>query len=92
MKVLRTAVIGLGRIGWAFHVPQAAKHDGFDLVAVVDPLQERLDEAKSEYGVKGYNEYTKLLDALLLPFVILARIFYPILAPSLEVIAWKCTE
>ena len=72
MKVLRTAVIGLGRIGWAFHVPQAAKHEGFDLVAVVDPLQERLDEARSKYGAKGYNEYTKLMDAEKLDLVVIA--------------------
>jgi len=56
MKNLRTAVIGLGRIGWRFHVPQVAQHDGFDLVAVVDPLQERLDEAKAEFGAKGYTD------------------------------------
>jgi len=29
------------------------------------------------------------VDAFLLPFFIVIRMFYPILSPSLEVIAWK---
>ena len=60
MKSLRTAVIGAGRIGWMFHIPQALRHEGFDLVAVVDPLQERLDEVRAEFGVEGYLEYDEL--------------------------------
>ena len=72
MKTLRTAVIGLGRIGWRYHVPQVVQHDGFDLAAVVDPLQERLDEAKSEFGVKGYPDCDELLDAEKLELVVIA--------------------
>jgi len=72
MKVLRTAVIGLGRIGWAFHVPNAAKHDGFELAAVVDPLQERLDEAKAKFGAKGYRDYRSMLDSEKLDLVAIA--------------------
>ena len=72
MRTLRTAVIGLGRIGWQFHVPQIAQHDGFELVAVVDPLQERLDEAKSKFGVKGYTDYDQLLNAEKLDLVVIA--------------------
>lgn len=72
MKVLRTAVIGLGRIGWRFHVPNAARHDGFELAAVVDPLQERLDEAKAEFGAKGYKDYRSMLDSEKLDLVVIA--------------------
>lgn len=72
MKTLRTAVIGLGRIGWKFHVPGVTKHDGFDLVAVVDTLQERLDEARSEFGVKGYTSCDELLEKEKLDLVVIA--------------------
>ena len=72
MKTLRTAVIGLGRIGWQFHVPQILQHDGFDLVAVVDPLQERLDEARSGFGINGYLTYRALLDMEKLDLVVIA--------------------
>lgn len=63
MKTLRTAVIGLGRIGWAYHAPSVARHEGFRLAAVVDPLQERLDEAKAEYSAEGYRDHTTMLEA-----------------------------
>ena len=51
---IRTAVIGLGRIGWEFHLPQVAAHREFELVAVVDPLAERRDEAHDRFGAPGY--------------------------------------
>jgi len=41
-----------------------------------------------EHGVLS-KKYAKLVDAFLLPFFIVIRMFYPILSPSLEVIAWK---
>jgi predicted dehydrogenase len=74
-KVLRTAVIGLGRVGWQFHIPNVLQHDGFRLVAVVDPLPARLAEARQVWGSRGqtglgsegalqtYPDYRALLDA-----------------------------
>ena len=54
MQQLRTAVVGLGRIGWQFHVPQIVQHPGFQLAAVVDPLADRRNEAHAAFGVRGY--------------------------------------
>jgi predicted dehydrogenase len=83
MQVLRTAVIGLGRIGWQFHIPNILRHDGFELVAVVDPLPERRDEALRVWGARGksgsvtnglqaYSDHTALLDAAELDLVVIA--------------------
>jgi len=47
--VLKTAVLGLGRIAWSFHIPQIISHPGFELTAVVDPLPERLREVSEKY-------------------------------------------
>ena len=58
---LRTAVVGLGRIGWQYHLPQITANDGFELVGVADPLQERLDEAKKIFGANGYQDYLEML-------------------------------
>lgn len=69
---LRTAVVGLGRIGWQFHVPEIVKHDNFELAAVVDPLAERLTEAKTEYGVTGYHDYVEMLQIEKPDLVVLA--------------------
>ncbi len=50
-QVLRTAVLGLGRIAWQYHIQAIIKHDGFELIAVVDPLMERRLEAAGEFKV-----------------------------------------
>lgn len=55
MKVLKTAVIGLGRIGWKYHIPEIIKHDEFELTAVVDPLDERCQGAHDELHVRNYH-------------------------------------
>lgn len=62
MKILKTAVVGLGRIGWQFHIPEIIRHEGFELAAVVDPLAERLDEAKAQFNAKGYTDYLEMLN------------------------------
>ncbi len=51
-KVLRCAVIGLGRIGWSFHAPQIAGRDDMVLQAAVDPDEARLKDAQDRFGVK----------------------------------------
>ena len=64
MKKLKIAVSGLGRIGWTYHLAQISSHEGFELAAVADPMQERLTEVKQKYGdgVKGYTSFGELLD------------------------------
>ncbi len=63
-KTLRTALIGLGRIGWGYHLPNITKKPGFEPAAVVDTCPERLEEARQKYGVKGYTDYREMLDAV----------------------------
>ncbi|HHV97864.1 MAG TPA: Gfo/Idh/MocA family oxidoreductase [Clostridiaceae bacterium] len=72
MKKLRTAVAGLGRIGWGYHIPNIIKHEGFELVAVTDPLSERLEEARVNYSVKGYTDFNKLLEEEKLDLIVVA--------------------
>jgi predicted dehydrogenase len=84
MRVLRTAVIGLGRVGWQFHIPNILKHDGFELVAVVDPLSERRSEAQQALvaqgkrrsgangGMRTYPDHAALLDSTELDLVVIA--------------------
>jgi len=63
MQKLRTVVAGLGRIGWQFHLPEIDAHEEFELVGVVDPLEERRHEALARYGAPGYPELQAALDA-----------------------------
>jgi predicted dehydrogenase len=59
-KKLKIAVVGLGRIGWVFHFKQAQQSPLFDLVAAVDPLEERLQEAREAAGCRTYRTYEAL--------------------------------
>ncbi len=72
MKVLNSAVIGLGRIGWQFHIPEIIKDDHYKLVAVADPLEERLSEASNKFGVKGYSSIEELLKKESLDLIVIA--------------------
>lgn len=64
MKRIRTAVVGLGRIGWNTHIPQIMRRqEKFQLTAVVDLSQERLQEAKEKYGVNGYPDIAAMIAA-----------------------------
>ena len=64
MKTLKTAVVGLGRIGWGFHLPAIAKHpEQYALTAVVDVSEERLAEAREKYGVSGYKDIAEMIRA-----------------------------
>jgi predicted dehydrogenase len=44
-------------------VPEVVKHAGFGLLAVVDPLTERLADARNEFSVKGYTCVDEMLES-----------------------------
>jgi len=69
---LRTAVIGLGRIGYKFHVPAILRHPGFKLIAVADPLEERRAEASSAYAIPAFATLDDLLQAVRPELVVIA--------------------
>lgn len=60
-KILRTAVVGLGRIAWERHLKDVDAHPGFRLAAVVDPLEERRSEARERFGAPGFESVENLL-------------------------------
>lgn len=61
--MLKTVLVGLGRIGWRVHLPQILSHDGFTLAGVADSCTDRLEEAKEKYGVSGYVDLKHMLTA-----------------------------
>lgn len=64
MKRYKTLLAGLGRIGWKTHLPAILEHPGFELTAVVDPLEERRAECiQQNPQVRGYAELESALDA-----------------------------
>lgn len=72
-KILRTAVVGLGRIAWSFHLPQICRHEGFELVAVVDPDEKRLLEAREKFHVqKTFTTLESMLTSIRPDLVVIA--------------------
>ncbi len=72
MKRLRTAVVGLGRIGWQYHLPSIIRNKGFDLVAVADPLTERLREAEVQFAVPSFSTLDQLLETVDIDLLVVA--------------------
>ena len=69
---MKTALIGLGRIGWGYHLPQILSHKAYEFCAVVDPSQERLNEAKALHGVDGYTTIGEMLEKAKPELVVIA--------------------
>ena len=53
-NIIRTVLVGLGRIGWSTHLPALLANPGFKVTAVVDPVHERLTECKNKFGISGF--------------------------------------
>ncbi len=65
MKKLNVAIIGQGRSGYDIHGAYLKTDDAkqyFNVVAVVDRLEARREQAKNTWGCDTYCEYTELLD------------------------------
>jgi len=69
---IRIGVAGLGRIGWAFHCREIAKHPQFELAAVQDVKTERLREAEQVYGTRAFRDFSAMLDDARLDVVVIA--------------------
>lgn len=71
-RTLRCVLVGLGRIGWQYHLPNLIEHPGFELVAVVDPDADRCHEAAGKYGILRCHAALEELDVSDLDLAIIA--------------------
>lgn len=60
-KPITTCVVGLGRIGWNHHAKLMHAHPGFEVVACVDPLEERRREAEEAFGCATFADLKDFL-------------------------------
>jgi predicted dehydrogenase len=74
MDKIRCAVIGMGRSGKDIHARFISEElsDRFELVAVVDPLPKRRENAKTVFGCDTYADYSQLFDRNDIDLVIIA--------------------
>ncbi|HWL54606.1 MAG TPA: Gfo/Idh/MocA family oxidoreductase [Chthoniobacteraceae bacterium] len=65
---LKTVILGLGRAGWRLHLLPMQQHGGFEIIGVVDPEEDRCQEAAQACGAVRYaslDEALKRSDAVL---------------------------
>lgn len=61
-RKLRIGIVGLGRIGWQFHCRTVGSHPDWQLVAAVDPAEDRRLEAEQTYGCRSFADLDAMLD------------------------------
>lgn len=63
MQIIRTAIVGQGRSGRDIHGAYLSQDaERYKIVAVADPLPERRERARAEYGCDTYPDCALLLD------------------------------
>ncbi len=83
---LRAAVIGQGRSGYSIHVhSMSLLPELYEIAAVADPIQERVDEAVEQTGCAGYTDYKEMLAAGGFDFVVNASPSHLHVPVSLEI-------
>jgi len=61
MRKIKTAILGQGRSGRDIHAASLiGMQDKFQITAIVEPLPNRRERAKTEYGCAVYSDYTEL--------------------------------
>jgi predicted dehydrogenase len=60
-KIIQVGIIGQGRSGYDIHAAHLRNDRRFRIAAVVDPLKERREQARAEFGADVYPSYKALL-------------------------------
>jgi len=60
-RVLRVGIIGQGRSGYSIHASHLVKDPLYRIVAVTDPMPERREQARREFGADAYAGHGELL-------------------------------
>ena len=58
---VKYGVIGCGAIAQRRHIPEAVANPNSKVVALADPVKDRVDELATKYGAKGYTDYHAML-------------------------------
>lgn len=69
---IRAAVVGLGRIGWEYHAQVLMQKETFELSAVCDVEEGRLEKAHQASGCATYRNYMELLSDANVELVVIA--------------------
>ena len=59
--VVKYGIIGCGAVGQRRHIPEVAANRQSALVALCDPVRDRVKSLARQYGAQAYTEYRKML-------------------------------
>lgn len=62
IKPIKLGIIGLGRAGYGMHLPEMANKGLFEICAVCDVEDDRLEKMKKEYGSKTYKRVEDIVE------------------------------
>jgi predicted dehydrogenase len=60
-SAIKVGVVGLGRAGWNIHVNRMRDDERFQITAVTDLQEDRLQEAKAEFGCDTFTDFNEFL-------------------------------
>lgn len=60
-KPIRVGIIGQGRSGYSIHADHLRRDKRYQIVAVVDPLTDRQQQAEREFGAETYASHREML-------------------------------
>ena len=60
-NMMRTGIIGLGRIGWNYHAKEINRHSEYDLIAVSDQDKDKLAEARKKYNCSCFDNHHQMI-------------------------------
>jgi len=69
---VRYGVIGCGAIAQRRHIPECVANPDSKLVAVCDPVKERVDEIAKKWSAKAYTDYAKMLESKEIDAIVVA--------------------
>jgi predicted dehydrogenase len=69
---VKYGVVGCGAISQRRHIPECVANPESKLVAVCDPVKERVEEIAAKYGAKAYTDYAAMLKDATIDAVVVA--------------------
>ncbi len=85
-KRIRVGIIGQGRSGYSIHADHLRHDRRYEIVAVVDPIAERRQQAEQEFGAQTYASHREMLGRKDLDLVVNAAPSYLHVPITLELL------
>ena len=59
---VKYGIVGCGAIGQRRHIPECAANPDSKVVALADPMKDRVEQLAKQYGAQGFTDYQEMLN------------------------------